>query len=184
MKKSKKLKATKKRSTHKQRLAAMATEVQESAGLHAISSQAVGYKTKLSDLLLEYAKPLTEMIFASELSEIEKDSAAQEALEQVAFFWNLAFLPYEEASKKLFSAVVSPFNTYGLSMEQTILHKRKVKPVFDMMYERKQSLFSDDPRFVVKTDIHCQALNISFNVASLDINEHPYLPEIFDQKPQ
>ncbi|WP_353570650.1 hypothetical protein [Candidatus Albibeggiatoa sp. nov. BB20] len=191
MKKPKKLKAAKKTKPNnpiahgqKQPLATMALEMKESTGLNAVPSQTLGYKNKLSDLLLEYAKPLTEMIFASKLSEIDKDSAGQEALEHVAFFWNISFLPYDEAVKKLFSATVSPFNLYGLSMEQTIEHKRKVIPIFDMMYERKQTLFPDETRFIVQTDIRCQALAISLNLASLDLNEHPYLPEIFDQKPE
>ena len=187
MKKSKKKAARKKHPSALQgaqqspKLAAMAAEVEQDLGIKSISSQAAGYRIKLSDALLKCAKPLTNTIHASGMSSEDKDFAVQELMEKVAFFWNLTFFPYDEAVKKLFVAKASPFNIQGLTMEEAIIHKRTIKPIFEIIYQRKHELFPDDTRFVMKTENHHTDTGYSLSVASLDLKEHDYLLEAFDK---
>jgi len=163
-------------------LAEFSRKMEEQTGLKSAPSKALGYKIKLSDTLLKYVKPLLDVVYKLKLDEIQENIIVDETIEQGVFLWNLSFLPYDKAADKLFSALISPFNTQGISMEEVIEQQRSVKPVFEFMYERKQHLFSKDSRFVVNIDKNCFGGSIELNVASLDLKQHPHLLEVFDKK--
>jgi hypothetical protein len=163
-------------------LTAFATEIEEQIGMKGVSSKALGFKTKLSDSLLKYAKPLIDTVYMMELSEIEEGIMIEEVIDQATFFWNISFFSHDEAASKLFNTPRSLFSTRGMSMEKVIEYQRYIKPIFEIMYERKYDLFAKETRFIVQIEKSCQNRNIRVNIAALDLKDHPHLLELFSKQ--
>jgi len=99
----------------------------------AIAKIASHYHRKLSEVLLEFAQPLTAT------ARTEEDFKT--AVEVAILAWNLSFLPADERSAFLKKSIPS-------------LSSGKDAPLFEterciqMLLARKQTLFPDDRRFV------------------------------------
>lgn len=99
-----------------------------------IVKMASRYGRKLSEVLLEFAEPLTAT------AHTEEDF--REDIELALLVWNLSLLPAEERSSFLEEAI-HPSSGPRASLPP------KVEPVVQMLLARKQAMFPDDNRFVV-----------------------------------
>ncbi|MEN6425910.1 MAG: hypothetical protein ABFE13_11140 [Phycisphaerales bacterium] len=100
-----------------------------------IVKMASRYGRKLSEVLLEFAEPLTATARTAE--DFRKD------IELAVLVWNLSLMPEEERSAFLKEAIdPSPGQKASLPPE--------IKPYIQMLLDRKQARFPDDNRFVVE----------------------------------
>ena len=89
---------------------------------------------KLSAVILEYAEPLTNVADGSEVEE--------RAIRMSITLWNASLLPKQKALE-----AIEP--TLDNMAKGDQLLKSESYMMFEMMYKRKQSLFSTDKRFIV-----------------------------------
>jgi len=89
---------------------------------------------KLSAVILEYAEPLTNVADGSEVEE--------RAIRMSITLWNASLLPKQKALE-----AIEP--TLDNMAKGDQLLKSESYMMFEMMYKRKQSLFSNDKRFIV-----------------------------------
>jgi len=89
---------------------------------------------KLSEVILEYAEPLTNVADGSEVEE--------RAIRMSITLWNASLLPKQKALE-----AIEP--TLDNMAKGDQLLKSESYMMFEMMYKRKQSLFSNDKRFIV-----------------------------------
>ena len=89
---------------------------------------------KLSEIILEYAEPLTNVADGSELEE--------RAIRMSVTLWNASLLPKQKALETMEPALD------GMAQGDQLL-KSEFYLMFELMYKRKQSLFPNDKRFIV-----------------------------------
>lgn len=89
-------------------------------------------KNKLSEAVLEYAEPLTNAAGENE----------EKAIRLSVTFWNASLLPKQKALE-----IIEPSLADMANGDQLL--KTEFYTTFEMMYNRKQSLFSNDRRFIV-----------------------------------
>jgi len=89
---------------------------------------------KLSAVILEYAEPLIDVADGSEVEE--------RAIRISITLWNASLLPKQKALE-----AIEP--TLDNMAKGDQLLKSESYMMFEMMYKRKQSLFSNDKRFIV-----------------------------------
>jgi len=89
---------------------------------------------KLSAVILEYAEPLIDVADGSEVEE--------RAIRISITLWNASLLPKQKALEAIEPALDD------MAKGDQLL-KSEFHMMFEMMYNRKQSLFSDDKRFIV-----------------------------------
>jgi hypothetical protein len=89
---------------------------------------------KLSEVILEYAEPLTNVADGSELEE--------RAIRMSVTLWNASLLPKQKALETMEPALDDMAQGDQLLKSEFYL-------MFELMYKRKQSLFQNDKRFIV-----------------------------------
>ena len=89
---------------------------------------------KLSEVILEYAEPLTNVADGSELEE--------RAIRMSVTLWNASLLPKQKALETIEPALDD------MAQGDQLL-KSEIYLMFELMYKRKQSLFPNDKRFIV-----------------------------------
>ena len=89
---------------------------------------------KLSEVILEYAEPLINVADESEVEE--------RAIRMSRTLWNASLFPKQKALERIEPALVDMANGDQILKSEFYI-------MFEMMYERKQSLFSNDKRFIV-----------------------------------
>ena len=89
---------------------------------------------KLSEVILEYAEPLTNVAEGIEVEE--------RAIRMSVTLWNASLLPKQKALE-----VMEPALDDMAKGDQLL--KSEFHMMFELMYNRKQSLFSNDKRFIV-----------------------------------
>jgi hypothetical protein len=89
---------------------------------------------KLSEVILEYAEPLINVADESELEE--------RAIRMSITLWNASLLPKQKALETMEPALDD------MARGDQLL-KNEFHMMFEMMYNRKQSLFTSDKRFIV-----------------------------------
>ena len=93
---------------------------------------------KLSEVIIEFAEPLLNS--ATDIKQEEK------ALNMAVMFWNLSFQPEQDALKLLKDEMVEPTSD-DLELRQEFIE------AFHMMYQRKNTHFSGDRRFILSDSI-------------------------------
>ena len=89
---------------------------------------------KLSEVILEYAEPLTNVADGSEVEE--------RAIRMSVTLWNASLLPKQKALETMEPALEDMAQGDQLLKSEFYL-------MFELMYTRKQSLFPNDKRFIV-----------------------------------
>jgi hypothetical protein len=89
---------------------------------------------KLSEVILEYAEPLMNVADGGELEE--------RAIRMSVTLWNASLLPKQKALETMEPALDD------MAKGDQLL-KSEFHMMFELMYNRKQSLFSNDTRFIV-----------------------------------
>ena len=89
---------------------------------------------KLSEVILEYAEPLMNVADGSELEE--------RAIRMSVTLWNSSLLPKQKALETMEPALDD------MAKGDQLL-KSEFHMMFELMYNRKQSLFPNDTRFIV-----------------------------------
>ena len=89
---------------------------------------------KLSEVILEYAEPLTNVADGSEVEE--------RAIRMSVTLWNASLLPKQKALETMEPALEDMAQGDQLLKSEFYL-------MFELMYKRKQSLFPNDKRFIV-----------------------------------
>ena len=89
---------------------------------------------KLSEVILEYAEPLMNVADGSELEE--------RAIRMSVTLWNASLLPKQKALETMEPALDD------MAKGDQLL-KSEFHMMFELMYNRKQSLFPNDTRFIV-----------------------------------
>ena len=107
--------------------------------------------SKLSEVILDYAKPLTD---AADGSEIE-----EKAIRMSVTLWNASLFPKVKALE-----TIEPILNEMANGDQLL--KEEFYTMFEMMYKRKQSLFSNDNRFIVDYQLEENNEGFSLQVAS------------------
>ena len=107
--------------------------------------------SKLSEEILDYAEPLTDTADGSEIEE--------KAIIISVMFWNASLFSKEKALE-----TIEPVLNEMANGDQLL--KEEFDTMFEMMYKRKQSLFSDDKRFVVDYQLEENNEGFSLEVAS------------------
>ena len=110
--------------------------------------------SKLSKVILDYAKPLTDTADGSEVEE--------RAIRMSVTLWNASLFPKEKALE-----IIEPVLNEMANGDQLL--KEEFYTMFEMMYKRKQSLFSDDKRFVVDYQLEENNEGFILQVASTTI---------------
>mgnify|MGYP001823540635 CR=1 FL=1 len=106
---------------------------------------------KLSAVILEYAEPLINVADESELEE--------RAIRMSITLWNASLLPKQKALETIEPALDDMANGDQLL-------KSEFYTTFEMMYKRKQSLFSNDKRFIVDYTLEENDESFNLQVAS------------------
>ena len=112
------------------------------------------FDSKLSKVILDYAKPLTEALDGTEVEE--------RAIIVSVMFWNASLFSKEKALETI-EPVLSELANGDQLLEE------EFDAMFEMMYKRKQSLFSDDKRFVVDYQLEENNEGFILQVASTTI---------------
>ena len=89
---------------------------------------------KLSEVVLEFAEPLTDAVEGAE--------GEEKAIKMSIILWNASLFPKQKALE-----IIRP-DIDDMAKGNQVL-KSEFHSMFDMMYERKQNYFSSDNRFVV-----------------------------------
>ena len=89
---------------------------------------------KLSEVVLEFAEPLTDAVEGTE--------GEEKAIRMSITLWNASLLPKQKALETIRPALDD------MAKGDQVL-KSEFHSMFDMMYERKQNYFSSDKRFIV-----------------------------------
>jgi acyl carrier protein phosphodiesterase len=92
------------------------------------------YTSKLSEVVLKFAEPLTDAVEGTE--------GEEKAIRMSITLWNASLLPKQKALE-----TIRPAFDDMAKGDQVL--KSKFHSMFDMMYERKQNYFSADNRFIV-----------------------------------
>ena len=106
---------------------------------------------KLSAVILEYAEPLINVADESELEE--------RAIRMSITLWNASLLPKQKALETIEPALDDMANGDQLLKSEFYM-------TFEMMYKRKQSLFSNDKRFIVDYTLEENDESFNLRVAS------------------
>jgi hypothetical protein len=106
---------------------------------------------KLSAVILEYAEPLINVADESELEE--------RAIRMSITLWNASLLPKQKALETIEPALDDMANGDQLLKSEFYM-------TFEMMYNRKQSLFSNDKRFIVDYTLEENDESFNLRVAS------------------
>ena len=113
-------------------------------------------KNKLSEAVLEYAEPLTNAAGENE----------EKAIRLSVTFWNASLLPKQKALE-----IIEPSLADMANGDQLL--KTEFYTTFEMMYNRKQSLFSNDRRFIVNYSLEANEDGFYLQVASTPLkNNH------------
>jgi hypothetical protein len=112
------------------------------------------FDSKLSKVILDYAKPLTDALDGTEVEE--------RAIIVSVMFWNASLFSKEKALETI-EPVLSELANGDQLLEE------EFDAMFEMMYKRKQSLFSDDKRFVVDYQLEENNEGFILQVASTTI---------------
>lgn len=119
----------------------------------AVARIASRYDRKLSEVLLEFAEPLTTT------ARTEEDF--HKSIEIAILVWNLSFLTADERSTFLKESVTPLPDGEDLPFE--------IEQCFQMLLARKQALFSDDRRIVVQHQVsggpHDGNLVVAYEIA-------------------
>lgn len=106
---------------------------------------------KLSVVILDYAEPLIEATI---------DTLGEEkAIHLSITFWNSTFLPQRQALENLNPAFKDMANG-DMQLEYDL------KAMYEMMYDRKQNLFSNDQRFIMDYSLEKNNEGFYLQVAS------------------
>ncbi len=108
--------------------------VQDRKYADAVAKIAFRYDRKLSEVLLEFAEPLTAT------ARTEEDF--HNSIEIAILTWNLSFLPADERSTFLKESMTPVSGKEDLPFE--------IEQCIQMLLTRKQALFSSDRRFVIQ----------------------------------
>jgi hypothetical protein len=117
---------------------------------NAIAKIASRHGRKLSEVLLDFAKPLTAA------TRTEEDFRT--AVEVAILSWNISFLPADERAtflRKSMGALLGGKDDLPFETEQCI----------QMLLDRKEALYSDDKRFVVEHELSGHGHDASLVVA-------------------
>ena len=106
---------------------------------------------KLSEVVLEFAEPLTNEVKGTEVEE--------KAIRMSVTLWNASLLPKQKALETIKPAVDDIAN--GDQAFTSEFHS-----MFDMMYDRKQNYFSNDNRFIVDYSLEKNREGFYLQVAS------------------
>jgi hypothetical protein len=113
-------------------------------------------KNKLSETVLEYAEPLTNAAGENE----------EKAIRFSVTLWNASLLPKQKALE-----IMEPSLDDMANGDQLL--KTEFYTMFEMMYNRKQSLFSNDRRFIVDYSLEENEDGFFLQVASTPLkNNH------------
>ena len=149
--------AAKKRDTKKVRKAINRKAQARVTNLHNIQPEYTTehvFDSKLSKVILDYAKPLTDALDGTEVEE--------RAIIVSVMFWNASLFSKEKALETI-EPVLSELANGDQLLEE------EFDAMFEMMYKRKQSLFSDDKRFVVDYQLEENNEGFILQVASTTI---------------
>ncbi|OPL12921.1 MAG: hypothetical protein AVO38_14350 [delta proteobacterium ML8_D] len=111
-------------------------------------------QNKMSEILLEFAKPLTDLC--------ESDRAFCSAIELSSIAWNSSFFP----RKKINKLTEESIEKYIGNQDKEI-----VKEMLSMMIERKKEIFSHVKTMIVNLEITYKDGEHQLNVMSAPINE-------------
>ena len=106
---------------------------------------------KLSEVVLEFAEPLTNAVEGTE--------GEEKAIRMSITLWNASLLPKLKALE-----TIEPFLGELANGDQTV--KLEFHSMFDMMYERKQEHYSTDNRFIVDYSLEKNIEGYYLQVAS------------------
>ena len=104
---------------------------------------------KMSDVLLEYAKPFLDLIDPGNKQEYEK------AIQISMLFWNCAILQNDHKSRKEM-----------MKMLKTIMPDAESRGIADYMIERKQQMYPDNKRIIANYELSETAGGYHLSVAS------------------
>lgn len=113
----------------------------------------LGYvsERKLSEVVLEFAEPLTNAVEGTE--------GEEKAIRMSVTLWNASLLPKQKALEAIKPALDDLANG-----DQTLTSE--FHSMFDMMYDRKQNYFSTDHRFIVDYSLEKNGEGFYLQVAS------------------
>ena len=106
---------------------------------------------KLSEVVLEFAEPLTNAVEGTE--------GEEKAIRMSVTLWNASLLPKQKALEAIKPALDDMAN--GDQALTSEFHS-----MFDMMYDRKQNYFSTDRRFIVEYSLEKNREGFYLQVAS------------------
>lgn len=112
-------------------------------------------KEKMSEVLLEFAKPLTD--------ECENDKAFYNALQISAIAWNSSFLPPGERNKLIDESINKYINDNS--------ERAMAKEILSKMLKRKEKNFPNINRMIMDFQISYRDGQQHLNVISSTINE-------------
>jgi hypothetical protein len=110
---------------------------------------------KLSEVVLEFAEPLTNAVEGTE--------GEEKAIMMSVILWNASLLPKQKALESIKPALDDMAN--GDQVLTSEFHS-----MFDMMYERKQNHFSTDKRFIIEYSLEKNREGFYLQVASTPFN--------------
>jgi hypothetical protein len=113
------------------------------------------FANKLSEVILDYANPLTNAA--------GDNQGKEKAIRLSLIFWNASLLPKAKALE-----TTEPVLNEMVKGDQLL--KEEFYNIFEMMYNRKQSLFSTDKRFIIDYSLEKNQQGFYLQVVSAPFN--------------